>query len=155
VRLLKYSAVAILIGALFLDTMAMAATTEISEAVKSRKANYKEIGGAFKTLNDEIKTGAPSMDTIQPLAKDLLKRGSMQMGFFPIGSGPDNGEKTRAKAAIWSEQENFRRIHEDFIQSAQKLDQAIDAGDLAAIASAQKTLGSTCKSCHDRYREPD
>jgi cytochrome c556 len=154
VRLLKYST-AILISAILLDTMAMAATAEITGAIKSRKANYKEIGGAFKTLNDEIKTGAPSIDTIQPLAKDLLKRGSMQMDFFPIGSGPDSGEKTRAKPAIWTEQENFRKIHEEFLQFAQKLDRAIDAGDLAAIASAQKSLGATCKSCHDRYREPD
>jgi cytochrome c556 len=155
VRLLKYAAAAILIGVTLADTSAMAASTEITEAIKSRKSNYKEIGGAFKTLNDEIKTGAPSIDTIQPLAKDLLKRGSMQMNFFPIGSGPDSGEKTRAKAEIWTEQENFRKIHEDFIQSARKLEQAIDAGDISAITSAQKSLGSTCKSCHDRYREPD
>jgi cytochrome c556 len=152
---LKCSAAAILIGAILLDTTALAAATEVTEAIKSRKANYKEIGGAFKTLNDEIKTGAPSIDTIQPLAIDLLKRGSMQMNFFPIGSGPDSGEKTRAKAAIWTEQENFRKIHEEFIQSAQKLDHAIETGDLAAIAGAQKSLGATCKSCHDRYREPD
>ena len=134
---------------------AIAATAEISDAIKSRRANYKEIGGAFKTLNDEIKSGAPSIDTIQPLARDLLKRGSMQMNFFPAGSGPESGEKTRAKAAVWSEQRDFRRIHEDFIESAQKLNQAIDAGDLAAITSAQKSLGATCKSCHERYREPD
>lgn len=151
-RPMKYAVAVILIGT---TLSAIAATTEISEAIKSRKANYKEIGGAFKTLNDEIKTGAPSIDTIQPLAKDLLKRGSMQMNFFPAGSGPESGEKTRAKAEIWSEQQEFRRIHEEFIQSAQKLNQAIDAGDLGAITSAHKSLGASCKSCHESYREPD
>ena len=25
----------------------------------------------------------------------------------------------------------------------------------ASIAQAQKTLGGTCKSCHDRFRETD
>lgn len=154
-RFVKYSAAAIVLGATLLNVAAFAATAEVTEAIKSRKANYKEIGGAFKTLNDEIKTGAPSIDTIQPLAKDLLKRGTMQMNFFPAGSGPESGEKTRAKATIWSEQQEFRKLHEDFIQSARKLDQAIDAGDLTTIASAQKSLGATCKSCHERYREPD
>lgn len=152
---LKHSAVAILVGALLLSAAALAAAPDISNAIKSRKANYKEIGGAFKTLNDEIKTGAPSIDTIQPLAKDLLKRGSMQMDFFPPNSGPESGEKTRAKAAIWTEQENFRKIHQDFIQSAEKLNQAIDSGDPAAITTAQKSLGATCKSCHEHYREPE
>jgi cytochrome c556 len=151
----KYAATVILIGIAMQHVAAIAATAEISEAIKSRKANYKEIGGAFKTLNDEIKTGAPSIDTIQPLAKDLLKRGSMQMNFFPAGSGPESGEKTRAKAAIWSEQKDFNRIHDDFIRSAQTLDQAIDSGNLTAISAAQKSLGATCKSCHERYREPD
>lgn len=154
-RFPKCAATAIVMGLMLLNVATIAATSEVTEAIKSRKANYKEIGGAFKTLNDEIKTGAPSIDTIQPLAKDLLKRGSMQMNFFPVGSGPESGEKTRAKAAIWSELQDFHRIHDDFMQSAQKLNQAIDAGDLAAITSAQKSLGTTCKSCHEKYREPD
>jgi cytochrome c556 len=152
VRTLQYTIAAILVGTV---VSALAATAEISQAIKSRKANYKEIGGAFKTLNDEIRTGAPSIDTIQPIARDLLKRGAMQMNFFPAGSGPESDEKTRAKAEVWSEQQDFRRIHDEFILSAQKLNQAIDAGDLAAISSAQKSLGASCKSCHERYREPE
>lgn len=151
-RLTQYAVAAILFGA---TLSAMAATAEISAAIKSRKANYKEIGGAFKTLNDEIRTGAPSIDTIRPLANDLLKRGSMQMNFFPPGSGLESGEKTRAKAAVWSEPQEFRRLHEDFMQAAQKLNQAIEADAPAAIAGAQKALGATCKSCHERYREPE
>lgn len=147
--------VAVAAVALVLGTAAMASTPEIVEAIKSRKANYKEIGGAFKTLNDEIRTGAPSIDTIQPLAKDLLQRGSMQMNFFPTGSGPESGEKTRARAEIWMEPEDFRKSHQDFITAAEQLNRAIDSGDQAAIASAQKALGTSCKSCHEHYRQPD
>lgn len=134
---------------------AIAASPEIANAVKSRKANYKEIGGAFKTINDEVKTGSPLIDTIQPLAQDILKRGSMQMNFFPAGSGPESGEKTHAKAQIWAEQDNFRKLHQDFIHAVEQLNSAIDARDNTAIASAQKSLGMACKSCHDRYRESD
>lgn len=143
------------IASTLLSLGAFAAAPEITDAIKSRKANYKEIGGAFKTINDEVKTGSPLIDTIQPLAKEILKRGSMQMNFFPAGSGPESGEKTHAKAQIWAEQDNFRKLHQDFIHAAEQLNSAIDAHDNAAIASAQKSLGMACKSCHDRYREAD
>lgn len=154
-RFLKHAATATVLGMVLLNVTAIAATSEITDAIKSRKANYKEIGGAFKTLNDEIKTGSPSIDTIQPLAKDLLKRGSMQMNFFPAGSGPESGEKTRAKAAIWAEPDDFRKSHQDFITAAEQLNHAIDSGDLASMASAQKALGAACKSCHEHYRQPE
>jgi cytochrome c556 len=136
-------------------TSKMAATPEIVDAIKSRKANYKDIGGGFKTINDEVKTGAPSIDTIQPLAKEILKRGSMQMNFFPVGSGPESGEKTRAKAQIWSELDNFRKLNQDFLNAAEQLNSAIDGGNVATITSAQKSLGQSCKGCHDHYREAE
>jgi len=143
------------IASTLLSFGAIAATPEITEAIKSRRANYKEIGGAFKSINDEVKTGSPLIDTIQPLAQEILKRSSMQMNFFPPGSGPESGEKTRAKAAIWAEQDNFRKLHQEFTQAAEQLNSAIISGNVAAITSAQKSLGMACKSCHDRYREAD
>jgi cytochrome c556 len=143
------------IASTLLSFGAIAATPEITDAIKSRRANYKEIGGAFKSINDEVKTGSPLIDTIQPLAQEILKRSSMQMNFFPPGSGPESGEKTRAKAAIWAEQDNFRKLHQEFTQAAEQLNSAISSGNVAAITSAQKSLGMACKSCHDRYREAD
>jgi len=151
----KKIAFRIVIASTLLSFGAIAATPEITDAIKSRRANYKEIGGAFKSINDEVKTGSPLIDTIQPLAQEILKRGSMQMNFFPAGSGPESGEKTHAKAQIWAEQDNFRKLHQDFIHAAEQLNSAIDSGDKSAIASAQKSLGMACKSCHDRYREAD
>jgi len=145
----------IVIASTLLSFGAIAATPEIIDAIKSRRANYKEIGGAFKSINDEVKTGSPLIDTIQPLAQEILKRSSMQMNFFPAGSGPESGEKTRAKAAIWAEQDNFRKLHQEFTQAAEQLNSAISSGNVATITSAQKSLGMACKSCHDRYREAD
>jgi cytochrome c556 len=132
-----------------------AAAADVADAIKSRRINYKEIGGAFKTIGDEIKTGAPLIDVIKPAAAEILRRGSMQMDFFPVGSGPESQQKTKSMALIWTEQDNFHQLHNNFIDAAQQLKSAIDSGDISAIATAHKSLGKACKSCHDRYREPD
>jgi cytochrome c556 len=95
------------------------------------------------------------IDTIQPLAQEILKRGTMQKDFFPAGSGIESGEKTRAKSTIWTNNADFQKQHNDFLAAAEQLNKAIASGDNKAIATAQKTLGGTCKSCHDQYREAD
>lgn len=146
---------ALVIGTTLLSVTAIAAAPDIADAIKARRTNYKEIGGAFKTISDEVKTGAPIIDVIAPAAQEILRRGKMQMNFFPVGSGPESGEKTHAKAVIWSELDNFHKLHQDFLDAATNLNTAIASGDVATITKAQQTLGKACKSCHDRYRERD
>jgi cytochrome c556 len=134
---------------------AYAASPAIIAAINARKSNYKEIGGAFKTINDEIKTGSPDLATVRPLARDLVARASGQLKYFPKGSGPGSGEKTRAKAAIWTDQATFVKLHNNMLGSARALQAATDKGDVAAMASARTALGGACKACHDKFRESD
>jgi cytochrome c556 len=134
---------------------ASAAAPAISAAIAARKANYKEIGGAFKTVNDEIKSGAPDMNTVRPLAKDIATRAALQLKNFPRGSGPESGLKTRAKAAIWSDAAAFLKLQNDMVSAAKTLSAAAAGGNAAALASARDALGASCKSCHDRFREPE
>jgi cytochrome c556 len=119
--------------------IASAAAPTISAAIAARKANFKEIGGAFKTINDEIKSGAPDVNTVRPLARDIASRSALQLKNFPRGSGPESGVKTRAKAAIWSDQAGFNKLQNDMVASA----------------STRAALGATCKNCHDRFREEE
>ncbi len=135
--------------------VAEAATPTIIAAVNARKANYKEIGGAFKTINDEIKTGSPDLRTIRPLTKEIFTRASGQLKYFSQGSGPQAGVKTRAKAEIWSDQVGFKQMHSDMLAAAGALQDASDRGDIAAITAARTKLGGTCKICHDKFREAD
>lgn len=129
-----------------------AASPAVTSAVKSRQASYKEIGGAFKTINDEIKSGRPDMNTVRPLAHDIAGRAALMPKFFPKGSGPESGLKTRAKAEIWSDNANFVKLQGDMITAARALDAAAASGNVAALTAARTTLGGTCKSCHDRFR---
>jgi cytochrome c556 len=139
----------------FLFMPVQAASPTVVAAIKARKANYKEIGGAFKTVSDEVKTGSPDIGTIRSLARDIATRAAGQMKWFPKGSGPESGEKTRAKAVIWSDMAGFNRAQANFVAAANGLNSAIASSNSAQIAQAHKTLGATCKACHDRYREND
>mgnify|MGYP001584975876 CR=1 FL=1 len=129
-----------------------AASPAVTTAVSSRQASYKEIGGAFKSINDEIKSGRPDMNSVRPLARDIAARAALLPRFFPRGSGPESGLKTRAKAEIWQDNATFVRLQGDMINAARALDAAATSGNAAALASARATLGGVCKSCHDRFR---
>lgn len=123
-------------------------------ALAARKGNYREIGGAFKTINDELRSGAPDMNAVRPAARDLAQRAKLTVGQFPRGSGPGPGVVTRAKAEIWSNQAAFVKLQNDMIAAAKALDAAAARGDVAAIKGARDVLGGTCRSCHERFREP-
>lgn len=123
-------------------------------ALAARKGNYREIGGAFKAINDELRSGAPDMNAVRPAARDLAQRAQLTLGQFPRGSGPGPGVITRAKADIWSNQPIFVKLQSDMIAAAKALDAAAARGDVAAIKGARDLLGATCKSCHERFRDP-
>lgn len=131
------------------------ASPEIVHAIKARKENYKEIGGAFKTITDEIKIGSPDANSVGSAAREVQMRSKEQLQYFVPGSGPDSGEKTRAKAEIWADLPAFRQKHEDFIAAADKLVATVNSGDVAAMVEQHKAVGAACKTCHDRFRAPD
>ena len=134
---------------------ASAATPQIAAAVNARKASFKEIGGAFKAVNDEIKSGAPDFNSVRPAARELATRSAQVIKYFPNGSGPQSGLKTRAKAEIWAQQAAFIKIQRDMVAAANALNTAAAAGNVAALTQARNALGGTCKACHDRFRMPD
>jgi cytochrome c556 len=131
------------------------APPEIVHAIEARKASYKEIGGAFKTISDEIKSGAPDINSLAPAAREVLSRARGQLPWFPPGSGPDSGVKTRAKPEVWKDFAAFTEAHEHFVAAAESMVSAVDSNDTAALAERHQTLGKTCKGCHDSFREPD
>lgn len=140
--------------ALAISSVAFAAASPaVTSAISARKANFKEIGGAFKSINDEVKSGAPDMRIIRPLARDIAARAALQLKFFPKGSGPESAVKTRAKGAIWKDFATFTKLQKDMMIAANALNTAAAAGNVAAFDSARNSLGATCKSCHEKFRE--
>lgn len=119
----------------------------------ARQANYKEIGGAFKTINDELRSGSPDMNSLRPAAKDIAQRAAISVKQFPKGSGPRPGVRTRAKAVIWKNFADFSKTQTEMVAAANALNAAAGSRDVAAMRAARDRLGATCKSCHDKYRE--
>ncbi len=63
-----------------------------------------------------------------------------------------DGDKTRAKPAIWSDFEGFRGKARDMQHAAAALLEAIKAGDDPAIATRLEAAGDACGACHKKYR---
>jgi cytochrome c556 len=147
-------AVALPMALLAVSYAAYAASPAITTAVNARKANYKEIGGAFKSINDELKSASPDMNTVRPAARDIASRSALQPRNFPRGSGPESGLQTRAKAEIWRDTAVFARLQNDMVQAANIMNSAAASGNVAALRSARDGLGATCKGCHDLFRVP-
>jgi cytochrome c556 len=148
---LPYSTALVALGMLA-SYAAYAASPAVTDAVKARQASLKEIGGAFKNINDELKSGSPDMNSVKPLARDIAARTALLPKYFPKGSGPESGLKTRAKPDIWKDNAAFVKLQGDMTSAARALDAAAASGNVAGLTAARNSLGATCKSCHDRFR---
>lgn len=133
---------ALLAAALF-STNAFAQSDVIEKrqaAMKNNSANVKAIKAAVESKD---------YATIEAKAKDIMGTAEKIPSLFPKGSTKG---KTKAKAEIW---EN----NDDFVKHAKTLGKT--AGELAAAAKAKndaevgvkvKALGDTCSSCHKQFR---
>jgi cytochrome c556 len=124
-------------------------------AIAQRQASFKAMGTAFKTVNDQMKTGQPDLAAIRTAAARIKQHGDAQFAFFPKGSGPEAGVKTAAKPAIWSDAAGFAAAQKSMQAEANKL-QALAAGsDVAAIRAQVTVVGRVCGGCHRKYRVED
>lgn len=131
------------------------ASPDTAATIRQRQANYKQMSRASKAIGDQLKADAPSVPDIQAAARTIADFAPHIPQWFPAGSGPESGIRTRAKAEIWQDQEGFGRAAGNFIEAAERFNIAARSGDLAAIRAAQPALGNGCKECHGRFRAPE
>ena len=126
------------------------------DVVKSRVASLRELGAAFKNVNDELKGGSPQIYIIQLSARQINSAARQQYGWFPAGSGPQPGVKTNAKREIWAQSAQFKAGQDAFAAQAAAFAKVAGTGDMNAIRVQAKKLGATCTTCHRAYRvDPD
>lgn len=116
----------------------LAATADI---VKSRIGGYRELGAAFKNVNDELKSGTPQVYIIQLSARQIRDTAKAQYGFFPAGSGPQPGVKTAAKPQIWARAAEFKAAQDAFAAGS-----ASDCGKCALLSGGAVAAASICDS---------
>lgn len=124
----------------------------VKAQIEARQDSFKTIGKNFKTINDELKTEAPDLSAIEASAAIMADTAAGISEWFPDGTGPEAGVKTRALAEIWESRDDFNSKASDAQAVLAALNTAVESGDVDAISAAVRTTGGACKACHDDYR---
>jgi cytochrome c556 len=143
---------ALLCGAVLPMTIA---AQDAQLVIESRQANYREMGGAYKGIRDELKKKRPLMIMIRQHADQLetLTHSQLHSDWFPIGTGREAGIETEALDKIWQKRSAFDALILELNDSAKQLVEVVSSKEIKAIAKQHRKLGKTCKQCHNTYRE--
>ena len=105
------------------------------EQIKTRQAQLKKMGKAFKTISDELKASSPDRAKIRTAAATLPRSAKGMGSWFPSGTGPEAGIKTAALPVIWSNKQDFNA----------KVTAMLDAATKQAAQIRRITNATTCK----------
>ncbi len=140
-------AVASLVVALSIG--AAAAVVIAADAYQERHMAMEAVQDAMKSLGAIAKKQAPfNAAVVKTNATTIADHLKMAQGLFPAGSG---GGESRAKPEVWTDAAGFEKGMKDAQAAAVALQ---SVSDEAGFGPALGALGSTCKSCHDKYRLP-
>lgn len=123
--------------------------------IQARQGNYKQMAGALKGIGDQIRSGSPNVAEIRSRAALIADRSVQVLRWFPRGTGPEAGVRTRAKAEIWSDHAGFQRAGGAFVVAARTLNRAAQSGDIAQVRAALPAVQRACGACHDSFRAPE
>lgn len=126
-----------------------------ADQVRTRIGAYRDLGTQFKSINDSLRSPTPQPAVLRAAVQKIRSAATQQYNWFPAGSGPQPGIKTAAKPAIWAQAAQFRQAQNAFAAQATALERAVIGGNIAAMRSAARSLGATCKGCHDQFRSDD
>ena len=131
------------------------AAVDAAKVEHDRMESFHKLGAAFKVVNDQLKADKPDTGVIAAQAKVMADLAKQIPSWFPAGSGPEAGIKTRAKAEIWSENAGFVTAAKGLETESGKLASIAAGGDLDAIKAQVKATGGACGTCHNKYRGPE
>ena len=135
-----------LLAALF--TAAAAGAAADQGAIDYRQAVFESIGGHMSGIVGVLKGEVPHAGDLGVHARGIADLAPLTLHIFPEDSADG---RTKARAEIWENAEVFASRRQDFIDAATALG-AVDASDMAAFGPAFRTLGGTCKGCHDDFK---
>ncbi|MDP3489521.1 MAG: cytochrome c [Phenylobacterium sp.] len=149
------AALALATGALLAGASPAVAESAAERAVAARQAGFKQIGAAFKGVNDELRARKPDLAVVAAAAARLEGHATQLPTWFPRGSGPESGAETGARAAVWSDAAGFADAAANLRTQSQRLNVLAREGDLAALRKQAGQVAAACKTCHTAYREED
>lgn len=149
-RLAGLAAVAALVAG-----TALAAGLSGADAAKARGEHMKALSAAVKALGDQMKSGAPDKAVVKSEAAKIAAAADALPTWFPPGSGPETGAKTRALPIVWRDLADFTADGKKLVAAVATLNAAAAAGDLAGVTAAIHPALAACKGCHDKFRAPE
>lgn len=110
------------------------------------------LGRTLKSLRDQFDRSSLNWVVIGNDAQALERLAAELPSWFPPGSGPGHGVKTRARAVIWKNPRAFAQAAHALLLQAQGLSQSAARHDRRALLLNARALGHACGSCHNRFR---
>jgi len=145
-------AVAVALGA---TVAAYAQDMKPADIVRARIDRFREIGTAFKTINDELKKPRPLKVMLTSAGSNIASNAREIQPLFPQGTGPASSLKMKAKMEVWSQRKAFDSKFARLIVEADKMNAATRTGDFDAMRAQAKALGAVCQDCHKTFRTKD
>ena len=142
----------IVLGAVIASVAAAPVLAAAADVIRTRIAELRELGAQFKNVNDELKKDDPSPMILQISARQIRDMAKNQYGWFPAGSGPEAGVKTKAKPEIWAKAADFKAAQDTFAKQANAFFQVVQKGDVATMRTQARQLGAACGGCHRTFR---
>ncbi len=143
------------LAALVLGIVAAPLLAAPADTVRTRIAGLRELGAAFKNVNDGLRGGQAQTIMIQQSAREIRNAAQAQYQWFPAGTGANPAWKTAAKPEIWAQAARFRAAQDNFRAQADAFQRAAMSGNATAIRASARTLGASCKGCHEQFRAPE
>ena len=126
----------------------------ITALMKLRHERMKnELGKSLNLIDEEVHGVAPDKAKIAQAAQILLTYSQEIPAWFPKGSGPETGWGL-AKSEIWDKPEDFKAATARMIDTATKLVQAANGGQMPEITARFEAVAVECKGCHKAFRIP-
>jgi cytochrome c556 len=132
--------------------MGHAQNAKPADVVRARIERFREIGTAFKTINDELKKPQPLKIMLTTSSSTIRSASREAQPMFPQGTDASAGVKTKAKAEIWSRRSEFDAKYARLLTEADKMNLATKSGDLNVMRAQAKALGAACQDCHRAFR---
>ena len=132
-----------------------AADPSPAEIIKARQEKLKDLGEQMKTIGGQAKSGTLDRAVMAEAAKKAAAYAKDLPTWFPKGTGPEAGVKTRAKPEIWAQPDDFQAAAEKLPPEAEKLAEVVTTGDTPAIFAQLQATGKACQGCHKQFRVKD
>lgn len=134
---------------------AIGAAPPPQDVVSQRQTRLKDLGTAFKAINDELRRPEPDLKKVRAAMPGVSLAATNMAAWFPVGTGPGMGLKTKARAEIWTNKSGFASQTKAFANEVKRLQTLTAGSDIDAMKAQAKLVGGACGACHTDFRAKD